>query len=1398
MNSNLMQCDDSKLELLLAANDHDAEHDPWMHHVEQCSQCQSRLRELAAADDQWQKAAEVLATEEDDVSCFRGEHETTPNWNEAMVKQLLDPPSHPEMLGRLGRYEMERMIGSGGMGIVFKAFDTELNRVVAIKLLAPYLAARSSARKRFAREARAAAGVRDDHVVPIFNVESEHEPPFLVMQYVAGGSLQEKLDRDGPLEVAEVLRIGLQTAKGLAAAHAQGLIHRDVKPSNILLDEGVERALLTDFGLARAEDDACLTRSGFHPGTPHYMSPEQVRGDAIDGRSDLFSLGCVLYTLCTGRSPFRADTSYAVMRRITDEIPRPIRELNADIPQWLESIVMKLLSKTRDDRFSSADKVAELLEDCLAHVQEPTTRPLPASVAELVKDSFSADTGSKPTGLSGGFRFPPIRKLITAAAFAFIAFAGTIIYLETGKGTLRIESQADDVPIRIVRGNEVVEELTVSQSGQSVRIAAGTYEVEIGGEIDGLLLDKGKVVLSRGENEVVRIARTSGETAQVSGTPIVAPVPFDAPFKCRVRWGEGIYENAFVKKGELIGEVVEFDTDLLEQTENQLSAAKNQVNSMQAAVQANESNLSATETIIETLARQREAYEEVKSQIETAAAATLASAKNRIEAKKAELAEQAAVQEQTQTNFARQQELFEEALISKLQYQAAEHGVKVAGARVKKAQADIQSAENDLIARQSEDQAKKAKAQVDVDLAISSVDKAKGDAARAERELAKARRDLKQAQKTVVELETKLARQRKLLIHAPFSGFVTQLGNRIVNEGDRICLLSPEAADTQPAGQENASPGARGASDDVTISTLTEAPLGKITETLRAVFALGKRFQEIQTKLHAAVEGEESEQTIATLEEKKAAVRSERDMIVAILEAQLEAAEKRKESQTTVRQSVKLGVQQGLLDPPGLPAAELAVVMTAAEIRQLELLIQHCRSLGIDEVTASQDEKSFALSILSVRLEAEQKNHRFHMDRSTLAKRLFDLGDRDLYDVQEAEQAEAEVAAEVRKLEVLIEAYQNDKPNSIGLPPSLEQGTSISATPTIEEATRQFNLQSATDRETLFDPPIGELSVQQLRDAFAKTANEYREIGEHTIADSLQRIAETGQLPSDALSPVYASGPYGKDKDGKLTQKQIVPMLMLPDGRGGARLVPLRSAELIYNKHGRSSERYGDLFEESQQTSADGSDKKTGIEDRNTQNDSVSEELANAGESLAARAAMAVTKEGRQVLSDAVPGKLADRLVAAAGSPTWKLHHVDKLPTVLADDSLGYRITLRRTWEEYSSLPQQKETPPDERGPFELKHEDWEFVLFSRERQDAGRRSDASTPAANASRLAQSWLEVPGLKIIWKPLPALTTHKPFAWARAMALSGTRSERFLVRRQSARSSNSSEATIESTC
>jgi eukaryotic-like serine/threonine-protein kinase len=384
-------CSDEQLRFLLQSDSDEgsAEFHSASTHVDHCDTCQTRLGELAAEDGEWDEAHEMLVA----VNEIREQGDSQPRtgswyasrwqrrptaWTESMARQILNPPSHPEMLGRIGRYEVERLIGAGGMGVVFKAFDTELNRPVAIKVLAPFLAGSGAARQRFAREARAAAAVVHEHVVAIHNVETDEESPFLVMPFVAGDSLQTRLDRDGALDVCEILRIGMQTASGLAAAHAQGLVHRDVKPSNILLEEGVERTLLTDFGLAQANDDASLTHTGYHPGTPQYMSPEQARGDTVDARSDLFSFGSVLYTMCTGRPPFRAETSYGILRRITDNEPRPLREINPSIPIWLEGIVQKLQAKSPADRFQTAADVAELLEECLAHVQQPTTVKLPA------------------------------------------------------------------------------------------------------------------------------------------------------------------------------------------------------------------------------------------------------------------------------------------------------------------------------------------------------------------------------------------------------------------------------------------------------------------------------------------------------------------------------------------------------------------------------------------------------------------------------------------------------------------------------------------------------------------------------------------------------------------------------------------------------------------------------------------------------------------------------------------------------------------------------------------------------------------------------------------------------------------------------------------------------------
>ncbi len=276
---------------------------------------------------------------------------------------FLEPSTRPDSLGRIGHYEVLQILGRGGFGIVFRAFDEVLQRVVALKVLAPAIAATSPARKRFLREARSSAQVRHENVVQVYAVE-EQPLPYLVMEFIPGETLQQRLDRVGPMEAPEIVRIGRQIAEGLAAAHATGLIHRDIKPANVLLEGGHQRVKITDFGLARAADDASLTQSGMLAGTPMYMAPEQAKGEKIDHRADLFSLGSVFYVMAAGRPPFRASTSFAVLKRVVEDAPRPIRELIPEMPQWLCRIVEKLHAKDPAARFQSAREVADLLADC--------------------------------------------------------------------------------------------------------------------------------------------------------------------------------------------------------------------------------------------------------------------------------------------------------------------------------------------------------------------------------------------------------------------------------------------------------------------------------------------------------------------------------------------------------------------------------------------------------------------------------------------------------------------------------------------------------------------------------------------------------------------------------------------------------------------------------------------------------------------------------------------------------------------------------------------------------------------------------------------------------------------------------------------------------------------------
>jgi serine/threonine-protein kinase len=277
--------------------------------------------------------------------------DTLPREAPSPLQGVIAPPGY-EILGLLGR---------GGMGAVYRARDLKLLRDVALKMMSTEMASHDLPRKRFIREARAAAAVSHENVVAIHAVDEEQPIPFLVMQLIDGRTLVDVI-KNGPAPIDQAIEIGVQIARGLQAAHAKGLVHRDIKPANILIENGTARVKITDFGLARALHEDSISQSGAIVGTPLFMAPEQARGEEIDHRADLFSLGAVLYALCAGQSPFMANNTMAVLRRVCDEPAPPLARVNPAVPSWLEQIVHQLLEKDPARRPSSAEQIALSLE----------------------------------------------------------------------------------------------------------------------------------------------------------------------------------------------------------------------------------------------------------------------------------------------------------------------------------------------------------------------------------------------------------------------------------------------------------------------------------------------------------------------------------------------------------------------------------------------------------------------------------------------------------------------------------------------------------------------------------------------------------------------------------------------------------------------------------------------------------------------------------------------------------------------------------------------------------------------------------------------------------------------------------------------------------------------------
>jgi WD40 repeat protein len=399
-------------------------------HIGDCPGCQEQMDSLATAGDpalsdvvrHIDKAAppsgsaywEALDQAEAAVTQSYPSDPETPSPDVKL--DFLEPSPVAGRLGRLSSFDIIRVVGRGGMGVVLHAFDPYLQRDVAVKDVDPQLANNDLARQSFCREARAAASVSHDNLVAVHQVDEDEKSglPFLVMQLVHGESLEQRLRRAEKLSVAEVVRIGMQGAAGLASAHASGLIHRDIKPGNILIEAVTEKVRLTDFGLARATEDLKLTRTGFVAGTPLYMAPEQARGDDVDARADLFSLGSVLYEALAGRPPFEGKTPLAVLRRVADEAHAPLRRVNPDVPEWLEEAIDRLLEKEPGDRFQSATEVSELFA-CHLSTMEPLS-PLEVPAGRCGKSA-------------SGYRSPKAQRRIcrrTMAALAVVFAVGAV------------------------------------------------------------------------------------------------------------------------------------------------------------------------------------------------------------------------------------------------------------------------------------------------------------------------------------------------------------------------------------------------------------------------------------------------------------------------------------------------------------------------------------------------------------------------------------------------------------------------------------------------------------------------------------------------------------------------------------------------------------------------------------------------------------------------------------------------------------------------------------------------------------------------------------------------------------------------------------------------------------
>ncbi|MES2792307.1 MAG: serine/threonine-protein kinase [Planctomycetota bacterium] len=497
----------------------------------------------------------------------------------------------------LANYELLGVLGRGGMGIVYLARHRQLNRRVALKVLSPHLLATPEAHYRFQREIQLLGRLNHPGIVMATDAGTVASGAYLVMELIDGADLSRVVREKGPLSVGEACEVGRQLAEALAAAHESGAIHRDVKPSNVMIDRQQGRVRLLDFGLARLEMslvESGETSLGRLLGTLDYMAPEQSEGDqAVDFRADFYGLGATLYFLLTGRPPHGSHVGRSLLEHLrtiaTTPAPR-VRSLRLDIPEELDDFIARLLSHHLDQRPASARDVAQELSrwaggDLAARAAEISPPPAlleqtshgtaeaEQSLSELLGLTLSpamrresVPTVEWKTSVHSPRRRWPWLALLGAAAVVLVF--GITILLDTPQGTLRIESEVDNVQVELVNDQKQVQELRI-ESGEAkkeTKLRAGPYRITLSGKHDGLSIDKDIITLRRGDVTVARITRNSEklkESSQKNSDVTTVAAPEQAAPKIPERLYQGKSESdwqlLFVAETEPVAKLVAAD-----------------------------------------------------------------------------------------------------------------------------------------------------------------------------------------------------------------------------------------------------------------------------------------------------------------------------------------------------------------------------------------------------------------------------------------------------------------------------------------------------------------------------------------------------------------------------------------------------------------------------------------------------------------------------------------------------------------------------------------------------------------------------------------------------------------------------------------------------------------------